>query len=151
MIVLDLTYYKYQHFFKGYYLFFATASVYNSAGRALRRGLRHYFVPPTPPASSTTTTTDPSSPPPRPPLLAPYKPIYDLIGTLLCMFFTNYIAAPFQVLTIQKSIRVWGSIYYIGHVGLLMIFIGLKALKRAFGGGGEGGGGRKSTTVKKNE
>jgi hypothetical protein len=45
------------------------------------------------------------------------------VGWLFTHFILNYIIAPFVALSLQDSIRVWSSQYFVGHILLAIAFV----------------------------
>lgn len=53
------------------------------------------------------------------PLFMHYKAFYDAAGIAMMSLTLNYMAAPFEVLTMLKSIKIWSSVGF--YIHLLMI------------------------------
>jgi len=70
-----------------------------TAARLARQSLRPIFLSPSPYAS--------------------YKPIYDIIATLISLFVLNYTAGPFMVSTWDKSLELCRILKWYGHVVVL--------------------------------
>ncbi|KAL2912169.1 Lysophospholipid acyltransferase [Polyrhizophydium stewartii] len=100
-------------FHAGYYLSFLSATMFILAGRVTRRALRPFF----------TTLGSP---------LLPYKPLYDVLGFVFTMGILNYIFMPFIVWHADASLRIWGSVYGLGHLALITAIVLLDTL-----GGGQ--------------
>ncbi|KAJ3019796.1 lysophospholipid acyltransferase, partial [Thoreauomyces humboldtii] len=88
----------------GFYLTFLTGSFLNISGRTLRRNVRPLFLG----ASK----------------LAPFKPVYDVLGWACTIGGINYLVAPFVVHSVRNSLFVWKRNYFMLHVGIAVIQIG---------------------------
>jgi len=92
-------------FYPGYYFSFITASGIVQVARFIRRSIRAWFV-----------EADGKTP-------KQTKPIYDIVCTLVTAFTLNYTMAPFVLLGFEYSVRLWSSLYFIGHVGTFIMYI----------------------------
>ncbi|CAM9733108.1 unnamed protein product [Phaeothamnion confervicola] len=113
-------------FYPGYYLFFMSLPLATSAGRVARKKIRPYFM-----------AADCITP-------GPYKKLYDAV-TLVCVcVLVNYMVIPFQLLAWDTSMRVWGSYYFAGHVGVVLVYLVCMAIpmRRVCGGNGKGANGK---------
>ncbi|KAJ3019187.1 lysophospholipid acyltransferase [Thoreauomyces humboldtii] len=87
----------------GYYLTFLSGALVTLTGQLLRRNLRPLVVEPS--------------------RLAPWKPIYDLLGWAATQVSINYICAPFPVYWLANGVKVWGSVGYVVHVWNAAAFV----------------------------
>ena len=92
----------------GYYLTFASGALFNIAARSLRRTFRPLFL--------------------QPSLLAPLKPVYDIVGWAATLFTINFLVIPFQLWYLQYSILIWSALKYLPIVGMILIVIVLDGL-----------------------
>lgn len=92
----------------GYYLTFFTGALCQTCGKFFRRHLRPIFL-----ASDGVT---PSS----------YKWIYDLTCFYVTKITFGYLVQPFIVLGLKESIHIWGSAYFILHVGIALTFFAFR-------------------------
>jgi hypothetical protein len=101
----------------GYYLSFLGSVPLTECGRTLRRTLHPLFYGGK---------------------LSAFSPIYDVMGRVLAMFCMNYLFIGFIVRDIGSTFAVWRSVYFIGHLIivlplLLLDVFGLgKVVKKAF-------------------
>lgn len=97
-------------FYPGYYLTFLSCALFQETARLLRRHLR-----------------------PRIPLhITPVAFLYHSSSTILTLCSLNYLAAPFVVLSLEKSFRYWSHLYFLPHIiaaTLLLIMTNIKAPK----------------------
>ncbi|KAJ3099175.1 lysophospholipid acyltransferase [Phlyctochytrium planicorne] len=93
-----------------YYLTFLSGAMVTATGITLRRNLRPLFT-----GRST---------------LRGMKPVYDALGWVLTQGSLNYICAPFPLYALDLGLRVWSSVYFVVHVGMILILVafGVKAL-----------------------
>nr|KAJ3403450.1 Lysophospholipid acyltransferase 1 [Polyrhizophydium stewartii] len=94
--------------YPGYYLTFVTGGLFSYAARIARRKLRPYAL-----ASART------------------KAAYDVATWATTIFATNYLVAPFLVLSATDGLRIWSATYFVGHVGLLAILLVVPLLPSA--------------------
>ncbi|KAJ3217322.1 lysophospholipid acyltransferase [Dinochytrium kinnereticum] len=92
-------------FYPCYYLTFLSGAILTATGITLRRNLRPLV-------------TGRSS-------LRHIKPAYDVLGWMLTQLAMNYICAPFPLYKLELGLRVWASVYYIVHIGMLVFLVGL--------------------------
>eukprot|EP01114_Cavostelium_apophysatum_P011080 TRINITY_DN2525_c0_g1_i1.p1 TRINITY_DN2525_c0_g1~~TRINITY_DN2525_c0_g1_i1.p1 ORF type:complete len:471 (+),score=106.65 TRINITY_DN2525_c0_g1_i1:139-1551(+) len=92
-------------FYPGYYFSFLTASIIVQVARVIRRNIRAWFVE----ADGVTPKKT--------------KPIYDVICTLVTGFTLNYTMTPFVLLGFEISVRLWSSLYFVAHVGTVLVYI----------------------------
>jgi hypothetical protein len=57
-----------------------------------------------------------------------FKPIYDLGGMVLSMFALNYLVVSFILRRLDYVWEAWTSIYFSGHVMLILPFLVLETL-----------------------
>ncbi|KAI8610637.1 MBOAT, membrane-bound O-acyltransferase family-domain-containing protein [Chytriomyces sp. MP71] len=95
-------------FHLGYYLTFSLGAVYSMVGRSMRRNVRPLFLEPS--------------------KYAPLKPLYDFLGWLLTWTAINFIASPFTLWALDKSIACWASVGYYALVGLVVMYLGMEKL-----------------------
>ncbi|KAI9105377.1 MBOAT, membrane-bound O-acyltransferase family-domain-containing protein [Phlyctochytrium arcticum] len=88
----------------GFYLTFITGSFLNIGARTLRRNVRPLFIAPS--------------------KLAPFKPVYDILGWAGTIGAINYLVAPFIVHSVHNSLTVWKSNFFLLHVFLLVTEVG---------------------------
>ncbi|KAJ3113792.1 lysophospholipid acyltransferase [Physocladia obscura] len=97
-------------FHLGYYLTFTVGALYSMVGRTLRRVVRPIFVAPS--------------------KFARYKPIYNFLGWFTTWTCINFIAAPFALWSLEKSLSAWSAV---GWYALVEIF-GVYLVMDIFGG-----------------
>ncbi|KAI8824236.1 MBOAT, membrane-bound O-acyltransferase family-domain-containing protein [Fimicolochytrium jonesii] len=102
----------------GFYLTFLTGSFLNIGARTMRRNVRPLFLGQS--------------------KLAPYKPVYDVLGWAVTLFSVNYMAAPFILHSVANSLELWGTLNYSVHIALILVevgfkFFGLSTVLRRFG------------------
>jgi len=100
-------------FYPGYYLSFMTAAVITVTSRSVRRKIRPLFL-----------EKDEKTP-------YPSKKLYDFACFIATSFMLNYTMTPFILLGWDYSLKAWSSIYFIGHIfiivmNILLIFVGSK-------------------------
>lgn len=88
-------------FYPGYYGFFVSMSFLNSGARYIRRYVRPLFTGP----------------------LKPLKGLYDIGGVVLTMVVLNVSAAPFNLLTLENTLKFWSSLYFFVHIMLASVFV----------------------------
>lgn len=104
-------------FYPGYYLAFVTASFAQTIAKSTfsllqiapilsktdcRRYFRPFFIDP-----KTLHDTD-------------YKIYYDILSWLITQVSFSFMVAPFVLLTLPKSLLLWGRVYYYGVVGVAL-------------------------------
>lgn len=57
----------------------------------------------------------------------PYKTFYDVFGWFITQMTFSYIAAPFVLLGLADSIKVWGRLWYLVHIGTLVALVFFKS------------------------
>lgn len=97
-------------FYPGFYLFFITVGIGQEITRRIRQKVRPYFM-----------EEDGKTP-------KSVKVLYDLGGLVLTHCWICYCAIPFKVLTVKDTLELWGKLYYIGHVILLIPLVVLPLL-----------------------
>ncbi|KAJ3353712.1 lysophospholipid acyltransferase [Entophlyctis luteolus] len=90
-------------FHLGYYLTFTVGALYSMVGRTLRRTLRPIFVPPS--------------------KLAVYKPIYDFLSWFTTWTCINFIAAPFALWSLDKSLIAWSAVGWYALAELVVVLV----------------------------
>ncbi|KAI9351348.1 MBOAT, membrane-bound O-acyltransferase family-domain-containing protein, partial [Obelidium mucronatum] len=95
-------------FHLGYYLTFTMGALYSMVGRTLRRNIRPLFL-------------EPSN-------LVAYKPVYDFLGWLFTWTSINFIAVPFSLWALDKSIAAWAAVGYYALVGQVVIYVVMEFL-----------------------
>jgi len=80
-------------FYPGYYLTFMTLGAQTIASRCVRRSVRPYFQK-----------------------TAALRRLYDVITFFTTIICFAYATMPFIVLSLSKSLYIWGQVYYYGHV-----------------------------------
>ena len=95
-------------FHPGFYLSFGFAALETMTGRWARRYLRPIFLQDAP--------------------LQKYKKLYDILGTFCSWTMTNFLMAPFVLLTVKTSLASWSSMFYYQHFAMIAIIWGFKYL-----------------------
>ncbi|ORY52449.1 MBOAT-domain-containing protein [Rhizoclosmatium globosum] len=95
-------------FHLGYYLTFSMGALYSMVGRTLRRNVRPLFIEPS--------------------KWAPYKPIYDFLGWFMTWTSINFIAAPFALWALDKSLAAWYAVGFYSLIGQIVIYVGMEFL-----------------------
>ncbi|KZW04179.1 MBOAT-domain-containing protein [Exidia glandulosa HHB12029] len=103
----------------GYYLTFGFAGFNQSLGRLCRTYIRPLVLPPVT-ATKDGKPVDKKNIPPPPQTFA--KRVYDVVGTIFTVMLLNYLAVPFQLLDIGRSLRAW---QLVGWYGNWIVFGGL--------------------------
>jgi len=94
-------------FYPGYYLTFLSCALFQEVARLLRKHLR-----------------------PRIPLHNPVAAVlYHTSSTVLTLVSLNYLAAPFVVLSLEKSIAYWTRLYFLPHIVATVLLLFLSSLK----------------------
>ncbi|CAH1766823.1 14917_t:CDS:2, partial [Entrophospora sp. SA101] len=86
-------------FYPGYYLTFASGAFIQSLHRSIRRHIRPIFLTPK---------------------FKSYKHIYDFLGWLSTQIMINYLVLPFNILSLEGSLYAWKSVYFCGHLTILL-------------------------------
>ncbi|KAJ3253781.1 hypothetical protein HDU77_004381 [Chytriomyces hyalinus] len=111
-------------FHLGYYLTFVVGAFTSIVARSLRRNFRPVFM--------------------KPSKYAYLKPAYDIAGWAMTWTGINFIAAPFTLWALDKSINCWASVGFYAIYGVAWLFVwmeflgGSKALKGLAAGTDEG-------------
>lgn len=95
-------------FYPGYYIFFLSMGFAQDVSRRIRSRVRPHFLEEdgkTPRAS---------------------KLVYDVCGGVLTSLFISYVIIAFEILSVEKSMKLWGELYYFGHVLLVVALVGLQ-------------------------
>jgi len=87
-------------FYPGYYLTFITGAFVQSIHRTIRRNVRPIFL--TPKFSS-------------------LKPLYNLLAWSFTQTMIHYIIIPFNVLSLRNSLHGWKSLYFCGHIVIILL------------------------------
>ncbi|KAF8245090.1 MBOAT-domain-containing protein [Wilcoxina mikolae CBS 423.85] len=85
----------------GYYLTFITASLVQTTAKQFRRHVRPLFL-----------SADQKS-------AGPYKKAYDIFSMIITQLAFSYVAAPFIILSLSGSIKVWTRAFFIVHLGII--------------------------------
>jgi hypothetical protein len=85
-------------FYPGYYLFFLSIALVQSLARAWQKKVTPYFAG------------------------GPLEKVYDAVTILGFSAYVNYFSIVFQLLALDRSLIVWGSFYYIGHIVTIVAF-----------------------------
>lgn len=88
----------------GYYLTFATGALCQTCGKFFRRHLRPIFL-----------EEDGITP-------VPYKWVYDVVCFHVTKITFGYLVQPFIILDFKSSVSIWGSVYYVLHLGIAVTF-----------------------------
>ncbi|KAI9832114.1 MAG: Mitochondrial Translation Optimization [Phylliscum demangeonii] len=86
-------------FYPGYYLTFVSASFLQTSAKNFRRYVRPFFLTP----SGRPTA---------------YKPLYDVLSYLATQLCFSFAVAPFVLLTLHDSFRVWYYVYFYAPIGV---------------------------------
>jgi len=92
-------------FYPGYYMFFLSVAVATQVHRNFRRAVRPRFM-----------AADGKTP-------GPYKPLYDVFSFVCANMTTNYFIISFVVLAADLCFNAFMSLYFIGHVALVLAFL----------------------------
>jgi len=95
-------------FYPGYYFSFMSSAFLIQVGRAIRKNIRPWFMKEDVPGDA------------KP---KPSKKIYDLVCVICASYALNYVMTAFLLLGFSYSLRVWKSIFFIGHVGAILLYI----------------------------
>ncbi|CAG8595100.1 11823_t:CDS:2 [Funneliformis mosseae] len=99
-------------FYPGYYLTFISGAFVQSIHRTLRRHIRPIFLTPR---------------------FKSLKPLYNFFGWLFTQTMIHYIILPFNILSLSDSLKVWESIYFSGHLTIVLVnLIFLLGIGKAF-------------------
>ena len=93
----------------GYYLTFVTGSLYQTAGKIIRRFIRPHFL-----GSQN----------------ALFKIVYDIITMIITQTAFGYLVLPFIVLNLKDSFTIWKSVYFIPHLSILVLVLIKPFLKK---------------------
>jgi len=93
-------------FYPGYYLSFMSAALVIELARVIRRNIRPWFLK--------DVEKD---------IHGPYKSTYDFICVIATSFTLNYIMTPFILLGFNYSINAWLSVYFCGHIAIVIAFV----------------------------
>jgi len=96
-------------FYPGYYLFFLCFGFAQSAGLVMRRAFRPFFMKKGPDGREVGDY--------------PKKYLWDALGIIASAFMLNYLAASFTVLAFSYSITVFSSMFWIGHIIAIAVFL----------------------------
>eukprot|EP00007_Cunea_sp_BSH-02190019_P003717 CAMPEP_0174237496 /NCGR_PEP_ID=MMETSP0417-20130205/8402_1 /TAXON_ID=242541 /ORGANISM="Mayorella sp, Strain BSH-02190019" /LENGTH=509 /DNA_ID=CAMNT_0015316259 /DNA_START=69 /DNA_END=1594 /DNA_ORIENTATION=+ len=98
--------------YSGYAASFATAALYTTLARELRRVVRPLFI----------SGVDAEGKE----IFSPYKRFYDVASWAVTMSFMSYSFCSFILLDGPLYVRVWESLYYLGHIIPIVAFIIIK-------------------------
>ncbi|KAJ3231637.1 lysophospholipid acyltransferase [Chytriomyces hyalinus] len=113
-------------FYPGYYLTFGSAAFMSACAGILRRELRPLVAVASVKKNDVkqqTAIADTVVVSSVAPILAAYKPSYDVAGWALSQLIMNYICAPFPLFWLKEGLAVWASVFYFGHVGMAFVFL----------------------------
>ncbi|KAI9331421.1 MBOAT, membrane-bound O-acyltransferase family-domain-containing protein [Zopfochytrium polystomum] len=88
-------------FYPGYYLTFLSGALLTGAGASIRQTLRPLVVSETSP-------------------FVRLRPLYDFLGWVFTQAAMNYICGPFPLQRLDLGIKLWASVGYIIHVGMIV-------------------------------
>lgn len=86
-------------FYPGYYLFFFSVAIFTNVFRLYQKKVTPRFTE------------------------GPLAPIYGAVSIACFSVFINYLSIVFQLLSWDRSITIWKSYFFLGHV--LMVVVGL--------------------------
>lgn len=92
----------------GYYMTFATGALYQTCGKIYRRNFRPIFL-----YNEETSTRGQRI----------GKVVYDVVGIYFTKVAFGYLVQPFLILNLYESIVVWRSVYFYGHLIILVTFV----------------------------
>ncbi|KAI8828194.1 MBOAT, membrane-bound O-acyltransferase family-domain-containing protein [Chytriomyces cf. hyalinus JEL632] len=95
-------------FHLGYYLTFVVGAFTSIVARSLRRNFRPVFM--------------------KPSKYAYLKPAYDVVGWAMTWTGINFIAAPFTLWALDKSINCWASVGFYAIYGVVWLFVWMEFL-----------------------
>ncbi|CCF59282.1 hypothetical protein KAFR_0G02490 [Kazachstania africana CBS 2517] len=95
-------------FSAGYYLTFATGALYQTCGKFYRRNFRPIFL------SSDGSTA------------GKFKWIYDVMCWYVIKLSFGYLVMPFLALNFKDSILIWKSVYFYGHIIIVVSFFAFR-------------------------
>jgi lysophospholipid acyltransferase len=91
--------------YPGYYLTFFGGAVITHIARLARTRLRPFFLKNGP--------------------LVRFKIVYDLLGYIVTQVIINYVICPFILHSVTESHNLYMSVYYLGHIFMLIAVLGL--------------------------
>lgn len=92
-------------FYPGYYFTFFSGALVTELGRKIRKNIRPLFL------KEDGKTGKPT------------KIIYDILGWFSSIFILNYICAAFVLLTFERTVRFYTSVYFFGHIGIVLALV----------------------------
>ncbi|KAM9989345.1 hypothetical protein ACTFIY_005386 [Dictyostelium cf. discoideum] len=97
-------------FYPGYYIFFVACTLLTEVAKDMRRKIRPYFVKQNGDVAIQT----------------PLKTVYDIVGSICCVWWLSFFGASFIFLNIERSIHLWNTFSYIPIIILFVTFILLR-------------------------
>ncbi|KAF2076730.1 hypothetical protein CYY_001987 [Polysphondylium violaceum] len=101
-------------FYPGYYVFFIMSTFLTEVAKDMRRKLRPYFVK---------TIETPTGPQEKGTVL---KPLYDIVGLMCTEWFLSFFGTSFLLLSIESTLQIWETFYYLPPIILLLSFFILR-------------------------
>jgi lysophospholipid acyltransferase len=92
-------------FYAGFYLSFVTFAFCNIVSQMSTKLLRPLFI-----------SRDGT-------IVSRWKSYYDFLTWFLTQCCFYYSAIPFKMYTIDNTLRMWSSVYYVYHVGAALLFV----------------------------
>lgn len=89
----------------GYYLTFVLGAFYQSVGKVFRRNIRPIFME----ADGVTPGKN--------------KVYYDIVTYFVTQIGFGYVVQPFVVLNLTRSLKLWSSVHFFGHVFVLLTIL----------------------------
>jgi lysophospholipid acyltransferase len=108
--------------YSGYVASFATAALYVSLARELRRVLRPNFVT----LVETGEVDGKTGKKKTKEVPTALKPVYDVLSWAVTMSFMSYSFCSFVLLDGSLYVRVWESLFYLGHILPILAFVIIK-------------------------
>jgi hypothetical protein len=102
-------------FYPGFFLFFLSLPLMSEVERAVRKKMNPYFLDDNFDARKTLWSQRNS--------LSAVALAYIFVCTVLTLMHTHYLVEVFIILSLEDSLRVWGSYYYCGHVSLVICWL----------------------------
>ncbi|ORX50422.1 MBOAT-domain-containing protein [Piromyces finnis] len=107
--VVDITSAIWHGTYSGYFLAFVSVASYNTIVKSFRKSVSPFIHEKHAP-------------------LHKFKPIYDILGIIVTQCIMNFTFAPFILLTIGDSIKLWKSFYFFVIIIMFIAFLILKPL-----------------------
>ncbi|OUM59977.1 hypothetical protein PIROE2DRAFT_69779 [Piromyces sp. E2] len=106
---VDITSALWHGVYPGYFLSFVSIASYNSIVKSFRKSVSPFIHE-------------------KHAALHKFKPIYDVLGVIVTQQIMNFTFAPFILLTIGDSLKVWKSFYYFVIIFMFIAYLILKPL-----------------------